>query len=365
MDLNRKIINDVKKIFDSDKNEIEYHFMKLLMWYSKCEVNLMELSHNNHNEFKNIIPEIVDVVISDFKKSYDLLPKPSERQERIILRIEKTFNKNMRFNELLSVSDFDLIMDALAKKYRKHINKFSTPKIKKSMSNFSDRQETILIDTRNIFEKKSDIDFIKKRKHFLKKVFPKIEELYSKSPSEFEKISAELNSIMYKQEVLQITSYLKNQDFKALQIYKNELAAILRPKYVSLENDGNITLYKFLTDYEKSIQNWMNGENGSKAILKDINKDNGHCYIATMVYGDYDHPNVLELRNYRDNSLKKTCLGKTFVNFYYKISPVLVQKIKHKKLLNQLIKSLLDKIVNKLKMKKKTSGKSCFDIARI
>lgn len=29
------------------------------------------------------------------------------------------------------------------------------------------------------------------------------------------------------------------------------------------------------------------------------------CYIATMAYGDYDHPQVIILRDYRDYTLKK------------------------------------------------------------
>lgn len=352
MDLKRKIIKDVESFFDPGEPEIELHLMKLLMWYSKCEVDLMELSHNNHNEFKNIIREIIDVVISDFKRCYDKVPKSSESGKSFTKRRAETFNKNMRFNELLTISDFDLLMDALDTKYRKHLSKFNNPDIKQSMNKLTNLQENILLDTRDIFEKKRDVDFIKKRKLFLNNVFPKIEELYRTHPNEFEKISTDINSIMYNQEVLHITSYLKNQDFKALQVYKNELLSLLRPKYVSLENSGNVRLCRFLTEYERSIQNWMDGKNGSQAILKNINKDNGHCYIATMVYGDYEHPNVIELRNYRDNSLKKKYLGKMFIKLYYQASPILVRNIKHKKLLNYLIKSVLNKIVNKLTTKK-------------
>lgn len=351
MDLKKKIIKDVESYFDSGKPVIELHLTKLLMWYSKCEVDLMELSHNNHNDFKYIITEIVDVIISDFKRCYEMVS--SESGKRFIIRRGETFNKNMRFNELLTISDFDLLMDALDTNYRKHISEFNNPNIKQSMHKLNNLQENILLNTQDIFEKNRNDNFINKRKLFLNDVFPEIEELYRKYPNEFEKISIDIHSIMFKQEILHITSYLENQDFKALQDYKNDLLNLLRPKYVSLENSGNLRLCRFLTEYERSVQNWMDGKNGSQAILKNINKDKGNCYIATMVYGDYDHPNVLELRNYRDNSLKKTYLGKKFIKLYYQISPIIVQKIKHKKLLNYLIKFLLDKIVYKLKTKKK------------
>ena len=39
------------------------------------------------------------------------------------------------------------------------------------------------------------------------------------------------------------------------------------------------------------------------------------CYIATMVYGDYDHPQVMVLRDFRDNYLDKRSWGKQFIKF--------------------------------------------------
>ena len=37
------------------------------------------------------------------------------------------------------------------------------------------------------------------------------------------------------------------------------------------------------------------------------------CYIATMVYGDYNHPKVLILRDFRDNVLQESFLGSLFI----------------------------------------------------
>ena len=68
-------------------------------------------------------------------------------------------------------------------------------------------------------------------------------------------------------------------------------------------------------------------------------------YIATMVYGDYDHPNVLILRGFRDNYLKNTILGRWFILFYYKYSPKVVELLKNKKSVNLLIKGFLDKLI--------------------
>jgi hypothetical protein len=52
---------------------------------------------------------------------------------------------------------------------------------------------------------------------------------------------------------------------------------------------GNLSC--ILPEYERSSR--IDGRQIS-SILKDIKEDKGNCYIATMVYGDYElHPNVL------------------------------------------------------------------------
>ena len=65
-------------------------------------------------------------------------------------------------------------------------------------------------------------------------------------------------------------------------------------------------------------------------------EESGPCFIATTVYGNYDHPVVFDLRNFRDNWLKKREKGKIFINWYYKNGPILaswVDKSETRKLL--------------------------------
>ncbi|MBK6820496.1 MAG: hypothetical protein IPG85_13305 [Bacteroidetes bacterium] len=54
------------------------------------------------------------------------------------------------------------------------------------------------------------------------------------------------------------------------------------------------------------------------------------CYIATMAYGDYDHPQVMILRQFRDEVLNKSVCGKWFIKTYYHYSPKLVARLKTK-----------------------------------
>lgn len=73
------------------------------------------------------------------------------------------------------------------------------------------------------------------------------------------------------------------------------------------------------------------------------------CYIATMAYGNYNHPQVIELRKFRDEVLKKSVIGNSFISFYYKYSPKLVRRLENKEYINKIIKKSLDKFIEFLK----------------
>lgn len=81
-----------------------------------------------------------------------------------------------------------------------------------------------------------------------------------------------------------------------------------------------------------------------------IRKSDG-CYVATSVYGSYDCPEVWTLRRYRDYSLSKTFLGRTFIHLYYSVSPTIVKWFGNKNWFKKLWKPILDKMVNNLQQK--------------
>ena len=86
--------------------------------------------------------------------------------------------------------------------------------------------------------------------------------------------------------------------------------------------------------------------NKFKNVVENYNPSK--CYIATAVYGDINHPSVIVLRKYRDNSLSNYILGKGFINIYYSVSPKLIKYINSNNWIKQNIKIVLDKLVTRI-----------------
>lgn len=98
-------------------------------------------------------------------------------------------------------------------------------------------------------------------------------------------------------------------------------------------------------DMSPQCQSYFNKNRTTlNSIYSQLNS--GGCYIATMVYGNYDHPQVMVLRNFRDTYLAKRDWGKRFIRFYYKHSPGWVERLKNHKRINQAIKLILDSFVS-------------------
>ncbi len=122
---------------------------------------------------------------------------------------------------------------------------------------------------------------------------------------------------------------------------------------------GSISLLKVIGSYDMSpelrnnynsnlfsLQNIISQLNATglyDASKKPVKKaKNDGCYIATMAYGSYEHPRVLELRKFRDEVLARSRAGRIFIAAYYKISPKLVLLLKNKPAINSAIRTLLN-----------------------
>ena len=69
------------------------------------------------------------------------------------------------------------------------------------------------------------------------------------------------------------------------------------------------------------------------------------CFIATAVYANPMAPEVVSLRKFRDDTLKKYGIGRKFVRVYYKVSPSIADWLKKQPTLSSVIRSILNQIV--------------------
>jgi tetratricopeptide (TPR) repeat protein len=65
------------------------------------------------------------------------------------------------------------------------------------------------------------------------------------------------------------------------------------------------------------------------------------CFVATACYGDYDHPAVMELRQFRDRFLEPSDAGRAFIRWYYKWAPPFADLIARTKVLRALGRALI------------------------
>jgi hypothetical protein len=144
-------------------------------------------------------------------------------------------------------------------------------------------------------------------------------------------------------------------------ISMNDLEAIQR-----CSNQSKVSEYKNLIDFlfgklgpiqinqVKYICYWKDvraaqAKSTAKQVGKTISTATDGCYIATMAYGDYSHPQVLELRKFRDEILRQSYIGRYFIKVYYRYSPILVKRLKNKQRVNELIRQFLDQLIKSIR----------------
>lgn len=76
------------------------------------------------------------------------------------------------------------------------------------------------------------------------------------------------------------------------------------------------------------------------------------CFIATAVLGDPFHPDIILLKNFRDNHLSKHPLGLLFIRAYYFLSPPIAKLILRSSSLRIFVKNkIIIKVVKLVRQK--------------
>lgn len=71
-------------------------------------------------------------------------------------------------------------------------------------------------------------------------------------------------------------------------------------------------------------------------------KDFSACFIASAVYGDANAPEVVALRQFRDQSLRSNTFGRAFIAVYYRLSPPIAHFLVNRPKLATSVKGALN-----------------------
>ena len=90
----------------------------------------------------------------------------------------------------------------------------------------------------------------------------------------------------------------------------------------------------------------MRRQQGSTRIAVSSNKvqapqKQGFCFVATACFGDYDHPTVRVLRQFRDRELQRTPFGSEFISLYYRYGRSLASLLDRFPALKPVVRKIL------------------------
>ena len=85
-----------------------------------------------------------------------------------------------------------------------------------------------------------------------------------------------------------------------------------------------------------------------KDILGGKDKKESGCFVATATMKNYNHPVVLDLRNFRDLFLLKSWYGRLFVKSYYFLGPFFAKLISKSEIFRILSLKLLIRPIHTL-----------------
>ena len=89
------------------------------------------------------------------------------------------------------------------------------------------------------------------------------------------------------------------------------------------------TTVRFVTTVHPRNNSNIGGQNPSAATYPDQSQYT-QCFVATAAYGNYNHPMVLVLREFRDSRLVHCDAGRRFIEIYYAAGPSLAGLIQER-----------------------------------
>jgi hypothetical protein len=107
--------------------------------------------------------------------------------------------------------------------------------------------------------------------------------------------------------------------------------------FATLEKGGRTTRQSVTSDIKTGAGN-----------MRIESKSGATCFVASVAYGDPNHPGVMFLRGHRDNILSKSKTGQVFIEWYWVYGPRLANVISKSLILRKVSKMVISRIVKTL-----------------
>lgn len=78
----------------------------------------------------------------------------------------------------------------------------------------------------------------------------------------------------------------------------------------------------------------------------DSSGGGGGCFVATAAYGDASHPDVVDLRRFREAVLRRSAPGRAFIALYWRVGPVLARHVSPDGVSGRVSRGLLSGLVS-------------------
>lgn len=112
----------------------------------------------------------------------------------------------------------------------------------------------------------------------------------------------------------------------------------------NLSKDGKTTRHTLNTDVETGA-----------GRMRIESKSGATCFVATAAYGDAAHPDVVYLRWYRDNILRRSAVGRAFIWTYWRVGPQLAKVVQPFPAVRHTVRGTLSRLVGRLQARRPPS----------
>ena len=330
------LIFDVERAIDSTKKQRKQsggESYELVLDLSKNTINKIKkisaLLGSNNIKFRTISDAIAQEIsrcdVAYFNAWQNTRPVFDESLE--LLKHAQYFATNEKTKREIQISTDDM----LERQEQHRIGKYYD-EVHEELGNFTDRFASI--DT--------TIAFINTCKPKLKTLISEVGQTEGYMTLSSVVVRVALNAIIDRVNEVQDESHSHStilSTFKSAHTAMNALSWFDMNEETQARFDTNHTS---ITNSYNHASAWQSQQN-----KKQQQKQQG-CYIATMAYGDYDHPQVMRLRQFRDQTLAKTWIGRTFIKVYYKYSPLMVRKLNNNHTVNRWVRSCLDGFIKQM-----------------